>query len=207
MGLRRMTKLRLKWCQEYALNFDAKAAALAAGYSKSSAYQRGYENSHCPDCMAEVERLRSLDDEKFLIRKGEVIRELMTIAMSDIGDVLKWGSEHVENEEGFTATRPKGKPAARSMATLVDSKAIPAALRRAISEVSMSNRGAFRVKMHDRMKALEMLARIFGLFEKNTEQVGIQAADSIAVLIEAVQGSPLTPTTGICHDGAFNRSR
>lgn len=195
MPPRRLSELQLKWCQEYAIKPDAKAAALAAGYSPAGAHTRGHENSKCPECMAEVARLRALEDEKFLIRKNEVIRELAILAMSDLGDVLEWGQEPVEDDEGLPVTLPNGEPVMRPVVTPVNSRAIPPALRRAISEVSMSDKGTFKVKMHDRMKALEMLARIHGLFEKDNEQQGKAAADSIAALIEAVQGKPLSPTT------------
>ncbi|MGP9804041.1 terminase small subunit [Paracoccus sp. NSM] len=191
----RLTEMKLKWCQEYAIKPDAKAAALAAGYSPAGAHSRGYENSQCPDCMAEVARLRALEDEKFLLRKTEVIRELAILAMADLGDVLEWGQEPVEDDDGLPVTLPNGEPVMRPVVTPINSRAIPAALRRAISEVSMSDKGTFKVKMHDRMKALEMLARIHGLFEKDNEQAGKAAADSIAALIEAVQGKPLSPTT------------
>lgn len=195
MGSRRLTQLRLKWCQEYALKPNAKAAAVAAGYSQSSAYQRGYENSRCPDCMVEVERLRALEDRKFLIRKSEVVRELATIAMADIGDVLEWGLAPVVDDGGLPVSMPNGNPVTGPVVIPVNSRIIPPALRRAIGEVTVSSSGIFRIKMHDRMKALEMLACILGLFNKSNEKRNTDA-DSIAALIEAVQGAPLTPTTG-----------
>lgn len=155
-----MTLLKLKWCREYALRPDAKAAALAAGYSKSSAYQRGHENSRCPECMAEIARLRSLDDEAFLVRRSDVIRELVNIAMADLGDILEWGNEVVEDDDGHPVTLPNGGPLVRPAVRLVNSCAIPPALRRTISEVSGANGAILRVRMHDRIKALELLARI-----------------------------------------------
>lgn len=77
----------------------------------------------------------------------------------------------------------------------VHRKAIAPATRRAIKSVSMSKDGTFKVELHDRMKALADLGRHFGIFEKDHDQAGKAAAGTVAALIAAVQGKPLTPSS------------
>lgn len=55
-----MAKLTLKqqkFCEEYAASGNATQAAIAAGYSKKTAYSIGEENLRKPEIIAEIKRL------------------------------------------------------------------------------------------------------------------------------------------------------
>ena len=51
----------------------------------------------------------------------------------------------------------------------------------------MTDKGTFKVKMHDKGAAIDKLMRHLGMFEKDNKQV----ADGLAMLIQAAQGSAL----------------
>uniref|UniRef100_UPI003AD9129A hypothetical protein n=1 Tax=Paracoccus sp. T5 TaxID=3402161 RepID=UPI003AD9129A len=58
---------------------------------------------------------------------------------------------------------------------------------------SMSRNGTFKIEVHDKLKALELLGRHLGLFEKSDKQKGSGSADTLAQFIADCQGAPLMP--------------
>lgn len=189
-----------RFCEEYAKAPDAKAAALAAGYSTSRAKETGCELLKRPDIRAEISRLRAIRDQEVGFSAADVVRELVAVAMIDIGDVLTWGMEEVEGEDGLPMTMPNGDPIMRPIIAPVASSKLTPVQRRAIKSVSMSEKGVFKVELHDRVKALDMLGRHFGIFERDNEQAGKAAAGTVAALVAAAQGKPLSPVTAGCDD-------
>ncbi len=181
------------FCEQYVILRDGAKAAVAAGYSPKRAAVTAYEFMQRDDIQAELTRLREIRDKDFGMTAGDVLREIAQIALADIGDVLEWGLEEVLDPDGLPMTLPDGQPIMRPVITPVNSRDIDPGKRRAIKSVSMSEKGTFKLELADRSKALEMLGRHFGLFEKDNEQAGKAAAGSVAALIAACQGKPLMP--------------
>jgi phage terminase small subunit len=68
-----------------------------------------------------------------------------------------------------------------------DSATLPPHIRAAVSEVSLTDKGSFKIKLHDKIGAIEKLMRHLGMFEKDNKQ----KADGLVELIQAAQGSAL----------------
>ncbi|MCG6112880.1 MAG: terminase small subunit [Paracoccus sp.] len=181
------------FCEQFISLMDGTKAAIAAGFSPKRASVTAHEFLKRADIQAELTRLREIRDKEFGMNAADVLRELVTNAMTDIGDVLEWGMEEVLDPEGLPMTLPDGQPIMRPVITPINSRDIDPAKRRAIKSVSMSEKGTFKIELTDRSKALEMLGRHFGIFEKDNEQAGKAAAGSVAALIAACQGKPLSP--------------
>jgi phage terminase small subunit len=95
------------------------------------------------------------------ITQTRLIEELAKIAFSDIGRVVTWGP----GPAGIPA--PKNGVAIERMenrVTLLDSDEIEDDVRGAVAEVSQSANGALHVKMHDKIAAIDKLARALGMY-------------------------------------------
>jgi phage terminase small subunit len=122
-----------------------------------------------------------------------VLREIAAIAMVDIGRFLIWGREEVEDENGNPVRLPDGEPLLRPFCRPIPSHQMTKHERRAIKSMRMSRNGTFKIKVHDKLKALELLGRHLGFFEKNAGQKGSGSANTMAQLIADCQGAPLMP--------------
>lgn len=163
----KLTAKRRAFCEAYARLGNATAAATAAGYAASSAYQRGYELMQYDDILQEIARFRAIHDEKFAIKSGDVLRELAAIAMTDIGNVATWGLQEILDVSNVPITTSAGKRIMRPVFNLVPSSKLTGEQRRTVKTLSISNGGTYKVEMHDRIKALHDLGRHMGFFERN----------------------------------------
>lgn len=189
----RLTARQEAFCREYVIRKDAKASAIAAGYAEGRAKQTGCELLQYDHIACEIARLQTIRDTEFGVKAADVLRELVNVAMIDIGELLTWGMEEVEDENGLTLTLPNGEPVMRPVCRPIPSRQMTEHDRRAIKSVSMSRDGTFKFELHDRMKSLELLGRHLGLFHKDNKQKGEAAAGTVAAIIASCQGPPLMP--------------
>lgn len=185
-------------CRLILTGLDAAHAAVEAGYSPKGAAQTAHRILQLPQVIERLAELRGERNERLEIEADKVLAEVLGIAMADIGDVLEWGTEGASDEDGNPMTLPNGEPVQIPFVRPVESRKLTAAQRRAIGEVTMTDKGSFKIKMHDKGAALDKLMKHLGLFEKDNSQAGEAAAGTVAALVAACQGTPLKPTTD--HD-------
>lgn len=183
------------FCREYVIRKDAKASATAAGYAKNRAKQTGFELLQYDHINYEIARLQTIRDAEFGIEAADVVREIAAIAMIDIGRLLTWGMEEVKDEDGNTVRPTNGKPVMRPFCRPVSSHQMTEHERRAIKSISMSRNGTFKIELHDKLKAFELLARHMGIFETSNRTNTDGPVDTLSQLISACQGTPLMPKT------------
>ncbi|MEX6689209.1 terminase small subunit [Danxiaibacter flavus] len=147
-----------KFCQEYVKKLDKTKAAIAAGYSKKTARQIGYQNFtkvHITDRIREIqEELR----EKSGITEHAILTELAALAFWDIGDFIKEGNTI---QDLTKMTKPKRKPV---IGMKVTERFLEDGTRQITTEL----------KMADKRGALVDLGRHLGVFEKDNEQQSIK---------------------------------
>jgi phage terminase small subunit len=156
-GARLTAKQRL-FVGEYLVALNATQAAIRAGYSAQTARQTGSENLSKPYIAAEIERALAA---RGGITRTRLIEELARIAFSDIGKVVTWGPEAAVTwapENGAATKRMENR------ITLLDSDEIDDDARAAVAEVSQGPNGALHVKLHDKLAALDKLARVLGMY-------------------------------------------
>ena len=84
----RLTEKEFRFAEHYLCTFNATEAAKEAGYSDHSARQQGYENLTKP-YIKEYLQYRARPHLKSLeVTQERVIKELATIAFSNVGDFL-----------------------------------------------------------------------------------------------------------------------
>lgn len=105
-------------------------------------------------------------EEKAIVTRQQIIEEYAKVAFSDIKDYVTFGTEKV-----FVDYDSEGRPVAdwKQIVSMLPSDKVDGTL---INEVSISPKGTLTFKLHDKMKALDALAKIFGMFVDKAEISG-----------------------------------
>jgi phage terminase small subunit len=144
---------QIRFCEEYLVDYNATRAAIAAGYSQKTARAIGSENLTKPDIQGYLTRRQTEALTKAGVTKERVIEELARIALQDARQFYIDGR--------LIPISELSDEAAACIASFeveqVTIKGIP------IGTVS-------KIKRYDKVKALELLGKHLGIFEKDNEQ-------------------------------------
>lgn len=138
----KLTEKQRFFVKEYLIDFNATRAAIAAGYSEDTAYSIASENLKKPEIQ---EALKEEIDERAKrvgITQDIIIRELAKIAFADINDFVEY------TPDGHIVLKPSEK---------IDGTVL--------QEVSETRFGNKKIKLHDKMKALELLGKHLGMYK------------------------------------------
>ncbi|MEX2335804.1 MAG: terminase small subunit [Fulvivirga sp.] len=93
-----LTEKEFRFAEHYLCSFNATEAAKAAGYSTHSARQQGYENLTKPYIKAYLQYRAKPHLANLEVTQERVIKELATIAFSNVGDFLNtdWSLKNME---------------------------------------------------------------------------------------------------------------
>lgn len=164
-----MTPKQQRFVEEYLIDLNATQAAIRAGYSAKTAMEQGYQllrNSSVAEAVAEA---RQKQTERANLTADAVVRELMKIGFSDIRKAVKWASNvavAAPDERSLEEIIEDGeiRHAIQNTVELIDSDVIDDDTAAAISEISQTDKGGLKVKLHDKRAALVDLGRHLGLF-------------------------------------------
>lgn len=157
----KLTNKQEIFCREYLIDFNASRAARAAGYSKRTAHRMGAENMQKPAIQQKLKELIAERNERLQIDADEVLQELQRWAFGDFTEVM-----HMRIE---------------------DIKKLPLEIRRLItgfkSTISSQSGGetgesgdarvineTVEIKFVDKQKAIDMIAKHIGFYEKDNTQ-------------------------------------
>jgi phage terminase small subunit len=149
MATSKLTDKQKRFCEEYIIDLNATQAAIRAGYSKKTAYSIGVENLRKPEIQVEIQRLMDERSRRTEITADQVVKELALLAFSKIDDYVAW------DQKGVTI-----KPLSE----------MPAEKAACISEVSKTVKAKsinFRIRIRDKLKALELMGKHLGMFRKS----------------------------------------
>lgn len=140
------------FCQEYLIDLNATQAAIRAGYSEKTAKDIGCENLAKPNIQEFIQELMAKRSEKTEITAERVLNELAKIGFSNIQDYIK---------EGYTLDEicklEKDKASAIESVKIKQTHGdYPS------TEVSF--------KLHDKLAALEKIAKHIGFFSEDNKQ-------------------------------------
>lgn len=104
--------------------------------------------------------------------RTRIVDELAAIAFADICNVVDW--DRSVEKRPTKADGPVGKaiPVFTSTVTVRPSATMDPAVSRTISKVVTSDKGGLRVEMHDKLVALDKLARTLGMYTDNLDVAG-----------------------------------
>ena len=156
-----------QFLREYLLDLNATKAAERAGYSVRNAKKIGWELLQKPHIAAAIKEAMEAREERTLVTVDRVVQELAMVAFANIADAF--------DAEGKLL--PIGK--------------MPRSFQSAIDIYQRDDRGV-RIKMHDKISALEKLGRHLGIFIDKVQLKG-DAENPIAMLIQQIQGTGIRP--------------
>lgn len=137
-----------RFCREYLVDLNATQAAVRSGYSARTARAIGSENLAKPDIQTRLAELRIELAAATGITPDRVLKELGRIAFADARRVMTWGPGGVKLIDSSTLTE--------------DDAAIVAELSESVTKEG----GSIRLKMWDKLAALDRIAKHLGMFNE-----------------------------------------
>lgn len=160
-----LTEKQRLFCLYYVKAFNATMAAMKAGYSKDTAHVIGCENLKKPKIAKEIKRLKGTMTQDIFIDALDVLSKYVKIAFADITDYIEFGQrkEQVIGQYG-PIYKGKGEEKEPVMQTVnyIDLKSSNELDGTIITEVGQGRDG-IKIKLADKMKALEKLEKYFDL--------------------------------------------
>ena len=162
------------FCREYVLDYNGTQAAIRAGYSKRTAYSQSFDLLKKPEIQKEIQSLESRIENKVLITKEKILRELSMIGFANMAD-------HVTIDDTTGCVQAVG----------IDS--LPVGASRAIKKVKERRiikstakgdevlESTFEFELHDKQQALVNMGKELGMF-KERHEVGLDEASIEAIL-------------------------
>lgn len=148
-----LTDKQRLFCCIYAKCFNAtKAYQKAFGCSYNVANAEGYKLLVKPCVKEEIYRLKQNRLNQEMLAESDIFQKYMDIAFADITDYTEFGSKEIKNSD-------TGEKIKYTYVNLKNSKDIDGTI---ISEVSKGRDGA-KIKLNDRMKALDWLSEHMGM--------------------------------------------
>lgn len=144
-----ITDMQLKFAYEYCVDFNISQAAIRAGYSPAAAPFYGNKVYHMPKVRNAIARILKERRLEYDVTVERLQQEVARIAFSDITKVI--------------LACKTGK------ITLEDLEKLPPSVRAAIKQIRPTKFG-IDITFHDKIGALDMLAKHFGYYEKDNEQ-------------------------------------
>lgn len=148
-----------RFADEYLIDCNATQAAIRAGYSEKTSYSMGQRLLKNVEVAAYIDKRKKARIDRTQITQDFVLTELMKIAKSDGTDFATVGK--------------------RNRITLTPTDDLPPEKRAAVASVKKGAKGELEVKTYDKLKALELLGRHLGLWEKTAASDGSEEVQII----------------------------
>lgn len=147
-----LTPKQQLFVQEYLVDLNATQAAIRAGYSANTAEQIGYQLLQKTSVQKSIQEAMRERIERIEFTQIDVLRQWARIAFADLKHVVTWDDNGIH---------------------LKHSDEVDGTILQEISETISPKGGITKsVKINDRMKALESLARHFGMFNDKLKITG-----------------------------------
>lgn len=155
-----LTEKQKMFCLFYIKNFNAtKAYQKAYGCGYNTASVEGHRHLNNPKIAEEIHRLKAERQNALFLDAKDVLQKYMDIAFADITDYLSFGSTQLvaRDEDGDVRYDENDQPIYYSLSHVIlsESDEVDGSL---ITEVKQGKDG-ISLKLADKMKALEMLAK------------------------------------------------
>lgn len=135
-----------QFCKEYLIDLNATQAAIRAGYSEKTARQQGQRLLTKVDIQNRIAELKAERSRRIEITADMVVQEIAKIAFSDLGDFMTW------NVDGEVSMLPQEDIDTAALQSIKSNRIL-----RPIGEDEEIIDASLEVKLHPKMKALELL--------------------------------------------------
>ena len=156
----KLTPKQMRFVDEWLIDFNGKQAAIRAGYSAKTAEATAARLLRNVKVQAEISRRQKDLQKRTEVSQDRVVKELARIAFANATDYA-----HVETR---TVEKSDGAEASSQTVVLRDTAELSADQCAAIAGIKQGTNGV-EVKLHDKIKALELLGRHIGMFNDKLE--------------------------------------
>jgi phage terminase small subunit len=168
-----LTAKQQKFCEEYLIDLNATQAYLRAGYKakdENTAYAAASRLLRNVKVKAVIDKLMAAREERTETKQDDVLKELSTIAFSKITDFLsiKEMEVIVGYEKDVDGDYDYTKPIKQKMKVVdvMETSKMDKRKLAAISEIRQTKDG-ISIKLHDKVKTLELLGKHLNMFTEN----------------------------------------
>lgn len=140
----RLTDKQKRFVDEYLIDLNATQAAIRAGYSVNRASELGYQLLQKTTVCAEIQKCRQERERRTGITQDMVLKELANIGFAKVTD-------YAEIDGPLVNIKPTDSLTEQQQA--------------AIASIEQGNFG-IKLKLYDKVKALELLGKHLGMFDK-----------------------------------------
>ena len=144
-----LTPKQTRFIEEFLLDLNATAAAIRAGYSKRTAKQKAWKLRETPEIKAAITTAIEARSKRTEITADQVLEELAKIGFANSGDFFEWGPDGIK-------VKPKADLTPEQQAAVAE-----------VSETKTKEGGTVKVKLHDKVAALDKIGRHLGMFTDN----------------------------------------
>lgn len=162
----KLTEKQKRFVDEYLVDLNATAAARRAGYSEKTACEQGSRLLTNVRVQEEIQKRRERLHVKLEITQEQVRQELAAIAFA--------------NGTDFATVTQNG------LVRLTPTSELPEEKKKAVASIKEGKYGA-EVKLHDKVRALELLGRDLGMFGGSNGPVNEQENNIFAVIEESTR--------------------
>ena len=157
-----------RFVEEYLVDMSPVRAAERAGYAPDRAARTSSSLLRSPAVLEAVEQAMRRRAARIEVTQDLVVRELAAVGFSVMTDLCHWSDEGVRLRDSTDLTRAQAAAVAEVRESSTARGGRPARGEQADGPV----RGGVQVKLHSKLKALEMLARHLGMFGVATGAIG-----------------------------------
>ena len=152
--LKALTPKQTRFCQEYLIDLNGTQAAIRAGYSKRTPNAIACELLGKPEIQAEIDKLLVKRSERTGVTADRVIQELKSVAFANLAEYMTWDGNSMSIKKFSDLT--------------VEQKAAIGELYETVNVAGVNR----RIKLIDKLKALELLGKHLKLFTDQVEVSG-----------------------------------
>ena len=149
-----------RFVDEWLIDFNGTQAAIRAGYSERSARSIAGRLLTKDNIQREISRRQKDLQRRTEVSQERVVKELARVAFADATDYVQVETRTVEKNDGTELSY--------QTVTLTETAELSADQRAAIAGIKQGANGV-EVKLHDKIKALELLGRQIGMFNDKLE--------------------------------------
>lgn len=167
----RLTDRQKRFCDEYLIDLNATQAAIRAGYSQKRASEQAYQLLQKTTVCEYIKQRQKERMERTEITQDMIIRELAIIAFSKASDYANIVEKQATTEvEGaiIPLLDENGEPLMYRTVEPVLTAELTEDQKKALAVIK-KGRDGFEIKSYDKVRALELLGRHLGMWDKKTE--------------------------------------
>lgn len=189
----KLTDKQEQFCQQYLIDLNATQAAIRAGYSEKTARQIAEQNMSKLYIQKRIIELKSRREKRTNITQDRVLQELAIIGFAKVTDFLRVVESSVEEPKDYPIEDDDGENDESGLPKVTETKffrgveiletaKMPAEAIAAIASIKQGRSG-IELKLHDKVRALELLARHLGMLN---DKLTVNADEELKSLYKTV---------------------